>query len=151
MSRSAISTSFPHWKECGENAKKYQKPCQKQPLHLEARGLSSNTWMPGSTPLTMPNDSSIAVRTSTQWRNKVPIGYNGTPQIHHQNLIHPYQARPHSPPQTVSGYNQLFCHNSHVCTDRWAKQMFSNISTPLYRQRCANNKNSNNVERWRWQ
>ena len=93
--------------------KKCRKPCQKQPLPLEARGLPSNTWMPGPTTLTTPNESSIAVRTSTQRHNKVPIGYNGTPQIHpkmplpfddhHQNLIHPYQARPHSPPQTRVG------------------------------------------------
>jgi len=37
---------------------------------------------------------------------------------HHQNLIHPYRARPHSPPQTASGSNQPFCHNTDVRTDR---------------------------------
>ena len=37
---------------------------------------------------------------------------------HHQNLIHPYQAPAHSPPQTACWSNQLFCHNSHVRTDR---------------------------------
>jgi len=68
---------------------KRRKPCQKQPLPLEARGLPSNTWMPGPTPLTTPNDSSIAARTSTQRRNKVPIGYNGTPQIHPQSAPSP--------------------------------------------------------------
>ena len=79
--------------------------------------------MPGPTPLATPNDSSIAVSISTQRRNKVPIGYNGTPQIHtpncpfpfddhHQNLIHPYRYRPHSPPQTASGSNQPFCHKA---------------------------------------
>jgi len=76
----------------------------------------------------MPNDSSIALRTSTQRCNKVPIGYNGTRQInpkncpfplydHHQNLIHPYRARPHSPSPTTSGSNQPFCHSAHVRTD----------------------------------
>ena len=50
---------------------------------------------------------------------------------HHQNLIHPYQAWPHSPPQTASGSNHPCCHCSHVRTDRWATWMFSNISTPL--------------------
>jgi len=64
--------------------RKMPEPCQKQPLPLEARGLPSNTWMPGPAPLTAPNDSSIALRNSTQRRNKVPIGYNGTPQIHPQ-------------------------------------------------------------------
>ena len=99
-----------HWKESSANAKKYQKPCQKQHFLLEARGISSNTWMPWPTPLTTPNDSSMALCTSTQRRNKVPVGYNRTPQIHpqnchfpfddhHQNLIHPYRARPHSPPK----------------------------------------------------
>jgi len=43
----------------------------------------------------------------------------------------PYQARPHSSPQTASGSNQLFCHSSHVRTDRWDGRMFSNISALL--------------------
>jgi len=68
----------------------------------------SNTWMPGVTPLTIPNDSSIAAHTSAQLSNKVPSGYNGMPQIHPQNcpfpstittphLIHPSLDRHHSP------------------------------------------------------
>jgi len=74
-----------HCKVLDENAKRCHKPHQTQPLPLEACGLPSNTWMPGSTPLTTPNDSSIVVCTSTQLRrNKFPIGYNGTPQIHSQ-------------------------------------------------------------------
>ena len=36
---------------------KCQKPCQKQPLFLDARGLPSNTRMSGPTPLTTPNDT----------------------------------------------------------------------------------------------
>jgi len=46
---------------------------------------------------------------------KLPLPFDD----HHQNLIHPYRARPHSPPQTASGSNQPFCHNSHVRTDKW--------------------------------
>ena len=106
--------------------------------------------MPGPTPLTTPHDSSIALCTFTQRCNKVPIGYNGTPQIHppnfpfpfddhHQNLIHPYRARPHSPPETASGSNQPCCHCSHVRTDRREGRMFDHISAPLYRQRRDNN------------
>ena len=38
---------------------------------------------------------------------------------HHQNLIHPYRARPNSSPQTASRFNQPFCHNSHAWTDKW--------------------------------
>jgi len=133
---------FPHWKGCSKNAKKCQKPCQKQPLLLKARGLPFNTWMPGPTPLTMPNDSSIAVCTSTQRHNKVPFGYNGTTQIHpqncpfpfddhHQNLMHPYQARPHSPPQTASRSNQPFCHSSHVQTFASRRHGFLNEESNL--------------------
>ena len=73
----------------GSNAVKSQKPCQKQPLPLETRGPPSNTSMPGPTPLTTQNASSIAVRTSAQLRNKVPIGYNGTLQIHPTNCPFP--------------------------------------------------------------
>jgi len=105
---------------------------------------------PGPTPLITPNDSSIVVRTFTQRRNKVPIGYNGTRQIdppncpfpfddHHQNLIHPYRAQPHSPPQTASGSDQPCCHCSHVRTDVWDKRNFSRMSAPLYKERRANN------------
>jgi len=49
----------------------------------------SNTWMPGPTPLTIPNDSSIGSCTSTQLRNKCPTGYNGIPQIHPKNCPSP--------------------------------------------------------------
>ena len=60
---------------------------------------------------------------SAQLRNKVPIGYNGTPKIHsqncplpfddnHQHLIHPSLDRPHSSSQTAFGSIQPFCHNT---------------------------------------
>jgi len=59
----------------------------------------SNTWMPWVTPLTTPNDSSIAARTSAQLRNKGPIGYNGTPQIHPFDDHHPiYYTHPSTDP-----------------------------------------------------
>jgi len=72
-----------------------------------------------------------------QLRNKVPVGYNGMPQIHpklplsfenyHPHLIHPSLERPHSPSQTASGSTQLFCHNTlsgqtDRQTDRWSRQ-----------------------------
>jgi len=67
----------------------------KQPLPFGACELPS-TWMPGQTPLTMPKDSSIGSRTSTQLRNKVPIYYNGTLQLHFQNCPFPFDdIRPH--------------------------------------------------------
>jgi len=55
--------------------------------------------------------------------NKVPIGYNGTPQIHPQNCpfafddyhryqIHPSFDWPHLPFQTASGCNQPFFHGT---------------------------------------
>jgi len=115
-SRSSIGTPCRHWNPIGvsEIAKFAENHARHSPLPLEAPGLPSNTWMPGPTPLTTPNDSSIALWNSTQRRNKVPIGYNGTPQIqptncpfpfddHHRNLIHPYRARPHSPVTTPNG------------------------------------------------
>jgi len=63
---------------------------------------------------------------------------------HHQNLIHPYRARPHSPRQSASGSDQPFCHNSHVRTDRWDKQLLRSISALLSNsdgERRANNFN----------
>ena len=46
-------------------------------------------------------------------------------------LTHECLGPPHSPPQTASGSNQPFCHNSHVRTDRWGWRMFSTNSVPL--------------------
>jgi len=144
MTRSAISTSFPCWKQWGKNAKNARNHARNSPFPLRHVDfyLTYECGMPGPTRLTMPNDSSTAVHISTQRCNKVPIGYNGTPQIHppncpfpfddhHQNLIHPYQAQPHSPPQTASGSNQSCCHCSHVRTDRCATWEFSNMSALL--------------------
>jgi len=90
--------------------------------------------MPWVTPLTTPHDSSIAALTSAQLRNKAPIGYKGTLQIHPQNcsflfddhyphLIHLSLDRPHSPSQTASGSNEPFCPIASA-TDRWSKRMF---------------------------
>jgi len=100
--------------------------CQKIPEtdpSLEARGPPFRTSMLGPSPLTMPNDSSIGSHTTSQLRNKIPIGYNGMPQLHPQNcpfpfgdnhphLIHLSLKQPHLPPQTTSGSNQPFCHNT---------------------------------------
>jgi len=89
------------------------------------------------TPLTLPNDSLTGSHTSAQLCIKVPIDYNGMPQIHPQlplpiprkppHLLHPFLDRPHSPPQTASGSAQPFCHNT-LCrqtddrpTDRWSR------------------------------
>jgi len=65
------------------------RKCQKNP---ETAPSPWGTWTPiphinayRPTPLTTPNNSSIALRTSAQLRNKSPIGYNGTTQLHPQN------------------------------------------------------------------
>ena len=50
---------------------------------------------------------------------------------HHQNLIHPCRARPHSPRQTASGCDQPFCHNSDVRTNRWDMRLLRSISALL--------------------
>jgi len=109
-------------------------------------------------PTHLPNDSSIAACTSAQLRNKVHIGYNGTPQIHlqncpfpfddnHRHLIHPSLDRSHSPFQTASGSNQPFCHSTlSGQTDRqthrhFRRQVSNNSAYAHYidRERRANN------------
>ena len=48
------------------------------------------------------------------------------------HLIHPYQARPHSPPRTASGSSQPFWHNTlSGHTHRWSRQQVRNMSAPL--------------------
>jgi len=105
-----------HSNQWGVNAEKSPK----QLLPLVAHEPPSNTWMPGPSPLNMPNDRSIGSRTSAKLCNKVPIGYNGMPQIHPQNcpfpfddhhphLIHLFLDRPLSPPQTAFRSTQPFC------------------------------------------
>ena len=119
---------------------KCPKTCHKQTLLFYARGLPSNTSMPGPTALTVPNHSSITLSASTQRCNKLPIGYNGTRQIdpkncsflfddNHQNLIHPYLFRPHSPPQTASASNQPFCHNTYDICRKFIPQTAPSPST----------------------
>ena len=66
----------------------------KSTLPVEACGPHL-IWMPGVTPLTTPNDSLTAARTSSQLCNKGPISYNGTPQIHPQNC--PFSFDNHHP------------------------------------------------------
>ena len=134
---------FAHSNKCGRKCRKMPETMPETAPSLEARGpyLIHHIWMPGPTPLTTPNDSLIAVRTSRQLCNKVPIGYNGTPYIHpencpfsddhHQNLIHPFLDWPLSPPQRASRSNQSFRHNTLLRTDRWGRRMFRNISAAL--------------------
>jgi len=68
------------------------------------------------------NDSSIGLRTSAQLCNRLPIGYNGTPQIHPQNCPFPFDIttpsntpsldQSHSPSQMASRSIQSFCHRT---------------------------------------
>jgi len=152
MSWLSISMSvYPcrHCKVLDKNAEQCQKPHQKQPLPLNPCELPSNSWMSGPTSLTTPNDISITVRTSTQRKltpQNCPFPFND----HHQNLIHPYRARPHSPPQMASGSTHPCCHCSHVRTDRWDKRKFYHISTLLYGERRTNNTQSTASSRTTW-
>ena len=115
------------WTIChSEHSNKWWCKCRK--IHSPfpwGTWTPSNTSMPGPTPLTTPN-SSIAVHTSTQLHNKGSNGYNGTPKIHpqnrpfpfddhHQNLMHPFLDRPHSP-QMASGSNQPFWGVTKYCS-----------------------------------
>jgi len=133
-----------HCKVLDENAEQCQKPRQKQPLPLEARGLPSNTWMPGPTPLTTHHakrqlDRYTHFHTTSQqsphwlqWDAANSPPYCPFPfDDHHQNLIHPHRDRPHSSPETASRSNQPFCHNSHVRTDRWDLWQVNHISALL--------------------
>ena len=62
------------FKPMGKNSPKISpSPCQML--------TPSNMTVPQPTPLTIPNGHSIASRTFTQVRNKIPISYNGTPHI----------------------------------------------------------------------
>jgi len=84
-------------------------------------------------------------RSTTQ---QSPHWLQWTPQIHPQKCsfpfddlyshrIHPSLDRPHSLPQTASGSNQPFCHNTlsghrHTQTDRWdRRQVYSNSAYAL--------------------
>jgi len=81
------------------------------------------------------HNSSIAVRTSTQRRNqvlhwlqwdaphsppKLPLPLRRSPPKSNT----PFPRLTHLPPQTASGSNQPFCHNSLLWTDRWGRWMF---------------------------
>jgi len=80
----------------------------------------------------LPHNDATNSPLVTMGRHKFPPPNCPLPfNDHHRNLIHPYRARPHSPPQTASGSNQPFCHNTHVLTDRWDGRHFSNMSTLL--------------------
>jgi len=116
-----------------------------------ARGPPSNTPMPGPTSLTSPNKSLICLCTSTQLCNKGPIRFSGMPQLHLQNcpfpfkdnnpyliVIHPSLDQPHSLPETASGYNQPFCHNT-LCrpTDRPTDQQMVQANVPYQQQQIV--------------
>jgi len=111
---------------------------------LEARGHPSNTSMPGPTPLTTTNASSIALRTSAQLRNKSSIGYNGTPQIHPQNCPFLRRSPPKSntpitrltPLTTPNGIQIQSAVSSQLTfadrqTDRWSMANVCTMSAPL--------------------
>jgi len=100
----------------------------------------SNMPVPGLTPLTTPNNSSIGSCITALLCNKVLIGYNGMPQIHTKPARSlstvttpsntPSLDRPHSPCQTASGSILPFCHSTHygptdTHTDRWSVRQVS--------------------------
>jgi len=90
--------------------------------------------MPGLTPITTLNGSSIFSRTLTQLYKKSTFSYNGTPHIYPQDCPLPWGNRqpqqPAStldladpPPQMASRSNQPFCHiTPDGQTNRWDRQ-----------------------------
>jgi len=118
--------------------------------------------MPGPTTLITPNDSSIGSHTSTRLCNKIPISYNGVPQIHPPklplslrrsppHLIHSSLDWPHAPSQMAPGSTEPCCHKTlsghtdqPTQTVRWDRQQVSkNIVYARYadRERIINNAN----------
>jgi len=57
---------------------------------------------------------------------------------HHQNLIHPFRARPHLTPQTASQSIYGCRHCSHVRTNRWSTRKSHSISASLIERRANN-------------
>jgi len=103
--------------------------CQKIPqIAPSSWGMwtPSNTWMPGPTPLTTPNDSSISSHTNTQLYNKFPLGYNGTPQIHPQKC--PFLFDITTPSNTTDPTHHL----------KWHLHPFSHFATVHFTDRQTN-------------
>jgi len=65
----------------------------------------------------------------------------------HQNPMHCFRARHHSPSQTASRSSQPFRHNSHVRTDRWSTRNACSISASLIEQRANNINNGTSCSR----
>ena len=113
-----------------------EKNPQNLPFLLGGMWTPSNTPVPGMTPFTTANDSSIASHAFTQLYNNVSVGYNGTPHIHPQNCALPWSNRQpqlHAsslypadrPLQTASRSHRLFFLQYTRQTDRWDSQQSS--------------------------
>jgi len=110
----------------------------KSPLTLEARGLPSNTWMIGVTPLTILNDSSIAARISAELCNKVT--WLGTPSHTCDVRMSPSSNRtcgmwpPNSPDLNPVNYGMPFgwsCSCRSACTKVESLKIWNNWSRRL--------------------
>ena len=102
--------------ENGENPPKFFLP-------FAGRGPPSNTAMPRPTARTTPKRSSDGWGNVAHRRRKVPIGFNGAPQIRPQKYTFPWTDPQTAPPalsldpsdlwcQTASGSDSPFCHNA---------------------------------------
>jgi len=134
-------------KNTGNHAKRSLFPLRHVDFHLTHECLS---------PPHSPSQTTARSLYAFPHNDTTKFPYNGTPQIHppycpfpfddhHQNLIHRYQTRLHSPCQMASRSNQPCCHCSHVRTDRCDKRRFCSMSALLNysdREWCANNSNS---------
>jgi len=101
--------------------------CQKLPLHTFSRGQNEKFEDRPRTKFWPRGQLGLEDLTSLVLTPNCPFPFDD----HHQNLIHPYWARPHSPPQTASRSNQPCHHCSHVQTDRWLKRKLYPMSTSL--------------------
>jgi len=104
------------WKLLGQ----WRQMTPKSTLPPEAYGPPSITWMPKPTLLTSP--------TTAQSLQALPHNYKtkSLPQWLHLSLD-----QPHSPPQTISRFNQPFCHNT-LCgpTDRPTDRQMVQVNVP---------------------
>ena len=143
----------------------------KAALPLAAHTSPRNTAMPWLTLLTTPSCNSFNTHISTPYTSNFTLDTVVCPKFtlktalpfddHHQNLIHPYQARPLSPSATAYGSTQPFCHNTDRQTDRQTdrpidgiEQMFDHIShlrSLYFIDSAVANNNDNKTEVCYWE
>jgi len=119
-----------YWTKISQNAENHARNSPFFLRHVDFH-LTHECLGPPHSPRQTTARSLYALPHNDATKSPFPIGYNGTPQIHppncpcpfddhHQNLIHPYRARP--PPQRAKRHPDpisRFATASHVRADKW--------------------------------